>query len=131
MPLFSLYNMTSRMITKEETRVIDASNRTLGRVATEVASVLMGKNSIDYVRHAMPISEVVVKNASRIIATEKKRVQKMYIRHSGHLGGQKKESLKQLLGKKGYAEALRIAIKGMLPKNRLQATALKRLTIEE
>jgi large subunit ribosomal protein L13 len=123
--------MATATTTEKDMRIIDATGRTLGRVATEAASVLMGKDRTDFVRHAMPNGTVIVKNAKRLDITEKKRSEKIYIRHSGHLGGQKKESLKQLSLKKGYSEVLRIAIKGMLPKNRLQATALKRLTIEE
>jgi large subunit ribosomal protein L13 len=119
------------MILKEDKRIIDASGRTLGRVASEVAAVLMGKDRTDFARHVRPSVSVLVKNARRLALTDKKRVQKIYLRHTGYLGGQKKESLKRASEEKGYSEVVRRAVLGMLPKNRLQAESMKNLTIEE
>ncbi|NTV22141.1 MAG: 50S ribosomal protein L13 [Candidatus Yonathbacteria bacterium] len=110
---------------------IDAQGKSMGRVATEAASILMGKNTTSFARHIAPDVTVRIVNASKAAVSDKKKGEKVYTRYSGYPGGLKGETLAHLLGRKGYAEAFRRAIKGMLPKNKLQPLMLKRLTVEE
>jgi large subunit ribosomal protein L13 len=110
---------------------IDAQGKSLGRVATEVASILMGKNTTSFARHIAPDVTVRIVNASKATISDKKKGEKVYTRYSGYPGGLKSETLGHVIDRKGYSEAFRRAIKGMLPKNRLQPVMLKHLTIEE
>jgi large subunit ribosomal protein L13 len=114
------------------THTLDAQGKKLGRVASEAAALLMGKNTITFVRNAAPDVKVVIVNASKADISEKKKVEKTYKRYSGFPGGQTVESLgKVSKSAKGYSEVFRKAIKGMLPKNKLQTPMLKNLSITE
>jgi large subunit ribosomal protein L13 len=110
---------------------IDAQGKSMGRVATEAASILMGKNTTSFARNVAPDITVRIVNASKAAISDKKKGEKTYTRYSGYPGGLKSETLAHLLGRKGYAEAFRKAVKGMLPKNRLQPIMMKRLSVEE
>ncbi len=110
---------------------IDAQGKRLGRVATEVAHLLMGKNRTDAVRHQAAPVQVTVENASKLFIDERKRAQKTYQRYSGYPGGLRREPMSQVIAKKGYREILRKAVYGMLPNNRLRAVRMKNLTILE
>lgn len=110
---------------------IDAKNKTLGRVASEAAKVILGKHKTTFVKHQIVGEEVKVVNASKVAVTGAKHKDKLYIRYSGYPGGQKKESYGMLVARRGYGEAVRRAVLGMLPKNRLQARRIKLLTVEE
>ncbi len=110
---------------------IDAKGRSIGRVATEAATILMGKNTAQYERNIAPEVEVHVVNASKVRITEKKRAAKTYKSFSGYPGGLKIQSFDHVTGKKGYSEVLKTAIKGMLPKNKLQDRMLKHLVVTE
>lgn len=114
-----------------ETFTIDAKNRKLGRVASEVAHVLMGKNRADFARHRIPVQTVKVINASLADISSKKKETKNYQRYSGHPGGQRDTIMSKLIEKKGYQEVFRKAIHGMLPPNKLRAKMLKQLIITE
>ncbi|HVS79777.1 MAG TPA: 50S ribosomal protein L13 [Candidatus Paceibacterota bacterium] len=111
--------------------VIDATNKKVGRVATQAATLLMGKNTAAFVRNAAPEVEVHIINTSKASIDEKKAVQKKYVRFSGYPGGLKETPLRRMAEEKGYSEVFRKAVKGMLPKNKLQAVMLKNLTISE
>ena len=113
------------------THTIDATGKKLGRIASEAASVLMGKNRTDFVKHQAPNVEVVVTNADKIDMLPKKREQKTYITHSGFPGGQKVRSMDMVIDKHGMEEIVRRAVRGMLPKNRLQSVMLKNLRVEK
>ena len=117
------------MATKEYR--IDAAGRTLGRVASEAAKALMGKADADYTPHIRSDIKVTVANAGKLRISEKKRLQKVYTRYSGYPGGLKKESLGNLVGRKGNAAALKKAISGMLPHNTMLVGRLKNLSITE
>jgi len=108
---------------------IDAKGRTLGRVATEVAVYLMGKDTAAYSPEKVPTTKVLVVNAGALSITEKKKGEKTYKRYSGYPGGLTITSLKDTIAKKGNEEALMLAIKGMLPDNKLKKFMLKNLTI--
>jgi len=110
---------------------IDAQGKKLGRIASEVASVLMGKNRADFVRNAIPDVKVKISNAGKIFVTNKKMEAKVYKSYSGYPGGLKERSMKKVVSDKGMKEVLRIAIKGMLPKNKLRDRMMKNLAITE
>lgn len=110
---------------------VDASGKSIGRVATEVAKALMGKMSPQYVPNKPLAVQVTVANASKLNLPEKKRLGKMYTKYSGYPGGLKIESLSNLIARKGHGEAIKIAVTRMLPNNRLRVGRLKRLTINK
>lgn len=110
---------------------IDASGKSIGRVASEAAKALMGKAHADYTPHIPSIVNVTIANAGKIRVTEKKRLQKKYTQYSGHPGGLKVESLGSLVGRRGKGAAVRKAIERMLPRNTMKTARLKRLTISE
>jgi large subunit ribosomal protein L13 len=110
---------------------IDATNKTLGRVASEAAKVMLGKHKATFTKNAVIGEEVKVVNASKIAISGKKLEDKKYVRYSGYPGGQKIENYAMLTARRGHAEAIRRAVLGMLPKNRLQAKRIKLLTIEK
>ncbi len=112
-------------------KTIDATNRTIGRVATEAAMVLMGKDMPNYRPNVVSEVEVIIENASKTKITEKKMNEKEYKKYSGYPGGLKHESLKKIIENKGYAEVYKNAIKGMLPANRLRDLRLKNLQITD
>lgn len=109
---------------------IDAQGKTLGRVATAAAHALMGKDKTSFAKNAVMGDEVTVVNAAKVELSGSKKKDMEYLRFSGYPGGLKKENYAMLTARRGHAEAIRRAVKGMLPKNRLQTPRLKRLTIE-
>ena len=114
---------------QRNTHTIDATNKVLGRLATEIAVLLRGKDKPDFAPNKDMGDFVTVKNFSKIKITGKKFEQKIYYHHTGYLGGLKKVSLKKLF-EKDPGEVLKKAVFGMLPKNKLRAKQIKRLKIE-
>ena len=108
--------------------LIDAKDATLGRVSTEIAKYLIGKYKPTYTPHVDGGDYVVVVNAKELVVTGAKETDKMYYRHSGFPGGLKEAQLKELR-EKSPESIIQEAVKGMLPKNKLQAERLKRLRI--
>jgi large subunit ribosomal protein L13 len=108
--------------------VVDAEGKNLGRLATEIADVLRGKNKPQYTPHTDTGDFVVVVNAEKIAVTGNKMTGKLYHRHSGYPGGLKTRTLGQMLQHRP-TEVIRKAVKGMLPKNRLAAHQLTKLKI--
>jgi large subunit ribosomal protein L13 len=108
--------------------VVDAEGQTLGRLATEIATVLRGKNKPQYTPHVDTGDFVVVVNAEKVVVTGRKAEQKVYRRHSGYPGGLKETSYEQLMERRPN-EILRRAVKGMMPKNRLARQQLRKLKI--
>lgn len=102
----------------------------LGRVASTAAKALLGKHETTYAKHLVAGVEVKIVNASKIKISGTKEKNKEYVRYSGYPGGQKKETYAKLTARRGHAEALRRAVLGMLPKNKLQAKRIKLLTIQ-
>ncbi len=113
------------------TYVIDATGKRLGVLATEVASLLIGKNRTDLVRHIAPDVQVTVQNARFLDVPEKKASKEVYQTYSGYPGGLKIETLGHLAERRGYGEVIRRSVRGMLPKNKLRDVRLKKLTISE
>ena len=98
--------------------VVDATGYTLGRLASEIAKILRGKNKPIYTPHADTGDYVIIVNAEKITVTGKKLDQKIYYHHSDYVGGMKETKLKDMLAKKPE-KVLELAIKGMLPKGPL------------
>jgi large subunit ribosomal protein L13 len=110
---------------------IDAQDKKLGRLASEVATILMGKNRADFVRNTIPEIKVKISNAGKIFVTNKKKNSEVYKNYSGYPGGLRERTMKKVISNKGMKEVLRIAIKGMLPKNKLRDRMMKNLIISE
>ncbi|MCF8104608.1 MAG: 50S ribosomal protein L13 [Desulfohalobiaceae bacterium] len=108
--------------------VVDAKDKILGRLSTEIATRLRGKNKPDYTPHIDNGDFIVVINAEKIRTTGNKPTDKKYYRHSGYPGGIRETSLQELLAKKPR-EVLYKSVRGMLPKNRLGRAQLKKLKI--
>jgi large subunit ribosomal protein L13 len=108
--------------------VIDASGKTLGRLATEVAKLLRGKHKATYTPFADAGDYVIVINASEMVLTGKKLDQKMYRHHSGYAGGLKEIDYRTLMSK-NPEKALELAVKGMLPKNSLGRQMFRKLHV--
>ena len=108
--------------------VVDASGKTLGRLATRVAEVLRGKNKPDYTPHIDVGDFVVVVNAEKVAVTGNKREQKLYHRYSGYPGGLRSRSLGQMLERRPE-EVIRLAVKGMLPRGPLGRAQLRKLKV--
>jgi large subunit ribosomal protein L13 len=108
--------------------VVDADGKNLGRLASEIAVVLRGKNKPQYTPHTDTGDFVVVVNAEKIAVTGKKLTDKLYRRHSGYPGGLTTETLGHLLQRRPN-EVIRRAVKGMMPKNRIAAHQLTKLKI--
>ena len=108
--------------------LVDAEGRTLGRLATEIATVLRGKNKPQYTPHVDTGDFVVVVNAERVVVTGKKVEQKVYRRHSQRPGGLKEVSYEQMLERKPE-EILRKAVRGMMPKTRLGRQQFRKLKL--
>lgn len=110
--------------------VVDAKNKNLGRLATEIAHVLQGKNSVTYEPRLSGSTRVVVKNIKDLQVSGNKREDKVYYRHTGYMGHLKEKTMKQV-AEKDIAKVLRSAVHGMLPKNFLRDKRLTRLIIEK
>ncbi|MCK4520567.1 50S ribosomal protein L13 [Candidatus Parcubacteria bacterium] len=114
---------------KRNTHTIDATNKVLGRLATEIAVFLRGKHKPDFTYNKDIGDFVIVKNVDKIKFTGKKIEQKVYYHHTGFMGGLKETPLKDLF-EQSPGEVLKKAVFGMLPKNRLRAKIIKRLKIQ-
>ena len=108
--------------------VVDATGKTLGRLATQLADVLRGKHKPEYTPHCDVGDFVVVINADKIAVTGKKREEKLYHRYSGYPGGLRSRTFAEMLERRPE-EPLRLAVKGMLPRNRIARAQLRKLKI--
>lgn len=108
---------------------IDASGRTLGRVASEAAQALLGKKSPHYVQNFVLPVEVTITNASKLSISEKRESDTTYIRYTGFTGGLRSQTMKELKDKKGIEEIVRRTVDGMIPRNKLRKDRMKRLFI--
>jgi large subunit ribosomal protein L13 len=108
--------------------VVNAEGAILGRLASQIAAALRGKNNPLYTPHADLGDSVVVINAEKIVLTGRKMDQKNYYRHSGYIGGLKTITAKKLIEKRPE-DVIRFAVKGMLPKNSLGRRLFKKLKV--
>lgn len=111
---------------QRKTHTIDAANKVLGRLSSEIAILLRGKQKPNFVPYKDMGDFVLVKNVDKIRLTGKKVEKKKHFRHTGYLGGLKATSMEKLFKDKP-SEVLRKAVLGMLPKNRLRSEQIKRL----
>ena len=119
---------TKKNNVKRDWYLIDVGNKILGRSASEIAQLLMGKKKSYFVRNMDCGDFVVVINAKNVKVTGKKEIAKKYYRHSGFPGGFKADTLQELRARKPK-DIIKHAVSGMLPQNKLKATMLKRLYI--
>jgi len=114
---------------EREVYTINAQGKILGRLASEIALLLRGKNKTSFQPHKDEGPLVIVENSKAIKVTGQKKTQKKYYRHTGYLGGLKEETMENL-EKRKPGEVLRKAVMGMLPKNKLRSRMIKRLRIK-
>lgn len=117
--------------TKKETKIVDASGRTLGRVSTEIAMLLMGKTQASFERNVYSGLPVKVTNASKIKITTKKLEEIYHTRYSGIPGGLRIIKGTETKEKVGMGELVRLAVYNMLPDNKIRREMMKNLVIEE
>lgn len=108
--------------------VVDATDKVLGRLATQIAKCLRGKHKPEYTPHADAGDYVIVINAEKIKVTGKKEQDKIYYRHSGYPGGIKETTFEKMLDK-DPTRVIELAVKGMLPKNPLGRAMLRKLKV--
>ncbi len=120
--------MASPSTINREWYVVDATGHTLGRLASEVASILRGKNKPTYTPHIDTGDYVIIVNADKIKVTGKKMDQKIYYNHSDYVGGMKETTLREKMAKKPE-DVMYLAIKGMLPKGPLGRQMIKKLHV--
>ena len=108
--------------------VVDASGKTLGRLATQIADALRGKRKPEYTPHCDVGDFVIVVNAEKIAVTGKKLAEKRYYRHSGYPGGLRSRTLGEMLDRRPE-EVIRMAVRGMMPRNRLSRQQLTKLKV--
>ncbi len=115
----------------DKTYKIDAKGKSLGRLASEVAIILNNKLSVNFVKNIVVNNKVEIINASGVKVTGSKMSDSVHKNFSGYPGGLRETPLKAVVVKHGYGELIRHAVRGMLPKNKLQDIRLKNLTITE
>ncbi len=124
--------MTTRSLKKEEVKrswyVVDADGKVLGRLASKIAGKLRGKGKRMYTPHVDNGDYVICINAKLIHVTGKKRREKKYYHHSGYIGGMREETFERLLERRPD-RVIRLAVRGMLPDNKLRAKMLRRLKV--
>ena len=108
--------------------VIDAEGQTLGRLSSEIAKILRGKNKPTFTPHVDTGDNVIVVNAEKVKVTGKKMDQKIYYKHSDYPGGMRETTLKEMLDKKP-TDVITLAVKGMLPKGPLGRTMIEKLHV--
>ncbi len=111
--------------------IIDATGKKLGRVASEAARHLLGKNKAEFVKNKVVGCKVEIINASKASIPESKLKDKKYVRYSGYPGGLRAPSMENVIENKGYGEVFKLAVYGMIPSNRLRSTIMKNLSIKE
>ena len=108
--------------------LLDASNKTLGRLSAKISSILMGKNKAQYTPHNDLGDYIVVINAEKVKVTGNKDIQKKYYRHSGYPGGLKSSAFSEII-EKNPEDIIFKAVKGMLPKNKLSNSMISKLKV--
>ena len=117
-------------MTEKREHTVDAKGKRLGRVASSIAHVLLGKDQTDFAKNTVAKVAVVVENVNDLDIPEGKRETKVYDRYSGFHGGRKEETLEEVVTKKGTSEVLKRAVYNMLPANRLRKDRMKNLIIK-
>ena len=113
------------------TYTIDATDRTLGRVASEASHALLGKRSVHFAKNqAIPVT-VIVTNAGKLHLPARRTKGKVYTRYTGYPGGFYEMTMEEMLAKKGIAEVVKKTVDGMIPRNKLRKPRMKNLVVTE
>jgi large subunit ribosomal protein L13 len=121
------FNATSETV-KRDWYVVDAAGKTLGRLASEVATRLRGKHKPEYTPHVDTGDYIVIVNAEKVAVTGKKAGDKVYYHHTGYIGGMKSITFEKLIDRKPEM-AIELAVKGMMPRNPLGRAMLRKLKV--
>jgi Ribosomal protein L13 len=114
---------------KSATYTIDATNRTIGRVASEAAHALLGKRSVHFAKNqALPV-RVVIENASKLHLPERRVKGKVYTHYTGYPGGLREVRMDEMIAKKGIEDVVRKTVDGMIPRNKLRTPRMKNLIV--
>ena len=123
--------MTTNTKPAPTTHTIDATDRTLGRVASEAAHALLGKRSVHFTKNqTMPI-KVTINNASKLHLPARRAKGKIYTHYTCYPGGLREVSMEEMITKKGIAEVVRKTVDGMIPRNKLRVPRMKNLIVNE
>lgn len=122
--------MTTTATMKATTYTIDATGRTLGRVASEAASALLGKKSVHFIKNEVLPVNVIVENVEKLSIPERRLNEKEYVHFTGHVGGLRTTTLPVLIEKKGIVHVFRKTVEGMIPRNKLRDARMKKLVIK-
>jgi large subunit ribosomal protein L13 len=123
--------MTSNTKPEPTTHIIDATDRTIGRVASEAAHALIGKRSVHFAKNqAQPVT-VTINNASKLHLPARRTAGKIYMHYTGYPGGLREMSMTEMITKKGIAEVMKKTVDGMIPHNKLKNLRMKNLVINE
>ncbi|MHB8710480.1 MAG: 50S ribosomal protein L13 [Minisyncoccota bacterium] len=121
--------MTLNTKPEPTTYTIDATDRTLGRVASEAAHALLGKRSVHFSKNqALPV-QVIIENADKLHLPARRTKGKVYLRYTGYPGGQRSMRMDEMIAKKGIAEVVKKTIDGMIPRNKLRKPRMKNLVV--
>lgn len=122
--------MTTNTTPKPVTYTIDATDRTIGRVASEAAGALLGKRSVRFTKNqALPV-KVVIENAGKLHLPLKRVQGKVYTRYTGYRAGLRSVRMDEMIAKKGIAEVVKMTVDGMIPRNKLRKPRMKNLIVE-
>jgi len=121
--------MTSNTKPEATTYTIDATDRTLGRVASEAAHALLGKRSVHFAKNqALPVT-VIIENASKLHLPTRRTQGKVYTHYTGYPAGLREMRMDVMIDKKGIADVVKKTVDGMIPRNRLRAPRMKNLIV--
>ncbi|MGD0328193.1 MAG: uL13 family ribosomal protein [Minisyncoccia bacterium] len=123
--------MTSNTKPQPTTYTIDATDRTLGRVASEAAHALLGKRSVHFAKNQVIPVTVTITNASKLHLPTRRTQGTIYTRYTGYPGGLYKTSMEEMIAKKGITEVVRKTVDGMVPHNKLRTPRMKNLIVKE
>ncbi len=121
--------MTLNTKPEPTTYTIDATDRTIGRVASEAAHALLGKRSVHFSKNQTLPVHVVIQNASKLHLPARRIKGKIYLRYTGYPGGQREMRMDEMIEKKGIAEVVRKTVDGMIPRNKLRTPRMKNLIV--
>lgn len=113
------------------TYTVDATGRTLGRVASEAAHALLGKRSVHFVKNRALPMKVIIENAGKLRLPKHRVEGKIYSRYTGYPGGLYFTSMREMIAKKGIAAVVKKTVDGMIPRNKLRMPRMKNLTVTE
>jgi large subunit ribosomal protein L13 len=121
--------MTPNTKPQPTTYTIDATDRTLGRVASEAAHALLGKRSTLFAKNIAVPTTVIIENASKLHLPARRTKGKVYTHYTGYPGGLREMTMEQMIEKKGIADVVKKTVDGMIPRNKLRAPRMKNLIV--